>query len=220
MLVIILNHERGVDPAAQAVSGGGEQTVAVTFQLARSSLCGEAGRQTQLAVLLAALTLACSTKKPGESVGTPIAVQFSTQGEAKTLRFEGSAFFFCDGRGSHRVNLSSRIAESDGSPCPAPQEPDTACANTNADISVRGPLSEPNDIVDIGASSFPVKGRVHDCAAAGNYVAIGTGSAVILIDRSSNSMREVATHPGDRVAVTQGWVAWADDSTVHLVPIR
>jgi hypothetical protein len=176
----------------------------------------------KLAVLLAALTVACSTKQsPRESARPPVAWQFTTVGTAQTLRFDSTSLLFCNGGGLHRVELKSGMAASLDSPCPPAPEPDTACASFEGDIAVRAPLSEPNDIVDLGASSFPLRGRVQDCAAAADrYVAIATGSAVILIDRARNSMREVAGRGAERVAVTAGWIAWAEESTVHLAAIR
>jgi len=174
----------------------------------------------RLVLLLAVLAGACSTRKSSEeAVKTPVATQFAAEGMVQNLRFEGSMLFFCDARGAHGVDLKTGRATGNPPPCPASEEPNTACSSLNLGVSVRAPLSEPNDIVDLGAASFPLRGRVHDCRADGNRLAIGTGSSVVLIDAAKSSMKEIASKGSDRVAVTDGWIAWTDGSSVRLAPI-
>jgi hypothetical protein len=174
----------------------------------------------RLALLLAVLAGACSTKKsPEEGAKAPAATQFAASGTVQNLRFEGTMLFFCDARGAHGVDLTTGRATSNAPPCQASEEPNTACSGLTLDVSVRAPLSEPNDIVDLGASSFPLHGRVHDCRAAGNRLAIATGSSVVLIDAAKSTLKEIASQGSDRVAVADGWIAWTDNSSVRLAPI-
>src|SRR5258708_32708697 len=103
----------------------------------------------RFAVLLVALTSACATKESSEGAARlPAALEFTTEGSAQVVRLDRGELWFCDARGSHHVDLGSGIAASDGSPCPMPTEPHTACSNVKFDVSVRAPLSEPNHIVD------------------------------------------------------------------------
>jgi hypothetical protein len=174
----------------------------------------------RLALLLAVLAGACSTKKsPEEPAKAPAATQFAAEGMVQSLRIKGALLLFCDARGGHGVDLKTGRATGNAPPCPASEEPNTACSGLNLDVSVRAPLSEPNDIVDLGASSFPLHGRVHDCRAAGNRLAIGTGSSVVLIDAVKSTMQEIASQGSDRVAVADGWIAWTDGSSVRWAPI-
>jgi hypothetical protein len=81
-------------------------------------------------------------------------------------------------------------------------------------------MSEPNDIVDVGADSFPQKGRVHDCFADGKLIAIVTGSAVSIIDTDKGTAKEVSGEGGDRVAVGSGWIAWAQGPSLQLESLK
>jgi hypothetical protein len=173
----------------------------------------------RLVLLMAVLAGACSRKSPEEAAKAPAATQFAAAGTVQNLRFEGTTLFFCDARGSHRVDLKTGRTTNNAGPCPASEEPNTACSGLNLHVSVRAPLSEPNDIVDLGASSFPLHGRVHDCRAAGNRLAIGTGSSVVLIDTSKSTMKEISSQGSDRVALVDGWIAWTDGSSVRLESI-
>jgi hypothetical protein len=173
----------------------------------------------RFALLLAVLAGACSTKRsPQEAVKTPAEMQIAAAGMVQGLRFDGTTLFFCDAQGAHGVDLKTGRATG-APPCPASEEPNTACSGLNLDVSVRAPLSEPNDIVDLGASSFPLHGRVHDCRATGNRLAIGTGSSVVLIDAVKSTMKEIASQGSDRVAVADGWIAWTEGSSIRLAPI-
>lgn len=170
-----------------------------------------------LVLLVCAFACACSTKTPPkEAALAPAALQFAADGTVQSLRFDAGALWFCDSSGSHRVNLSDGTAARDNTPCPSAVEPNPGCGIANLDVSVRSPQSEPNDTVDLKASSFPLTGRVHDCAAAGNHLVVGTGSAVFLIDTAKNTMKAISPDGGDRVAVSQDWVAWVDASSVHM----
>ncbi len=170
-----------------------------------------------LVLLVSALACACSTKAPPKEAALALAaLQFPTDGTVQSLRFDAGALWFCDASGSHRVNLSDGMATRDNTPCPPPQEPNAGCGIPNLDVSVRSPQSEPNDIVDLKASSFPLKGRVHDCAAAANHLVVGTGSAVFLIDTVKNTIKTISPDGSDRVAVSKDWVAWIEASSVHM----
>jgi len=104
--------------------------------------------------------------------------------------------------------------------CAKIEEPNTACSGLALDVAVRASLSEPNDTVDVGGSSFPLRGRVHDCSAEGKVLAVVTGSAVILIDTAKGTATEVSQQGGDRVTLGSGWIAWTDRSKVHGLPLN
>ena len=173
-------------------------------------------------VLLAFVSAcACSAKKPPpdtarEAAKPPATLQFAADGTVQSLRFSGGALWFCDARGSHRVDLGMGTLTKDDTPCPPPEEPNAGCGLPNLDVSVRSPLSETNDILDLKAASFPLTGRVHDCAVAGNHLVVGTGSAVYVIDTAKNTIKTISSDLGDRVAVSQDWVAWIDVTSVHI----
>jgi hypothetical protein len=173
----------------------------------------------RLVLLLFAVSAGCSTKKPLEYSHKAAARQFPVQGAIVSLGFAGKVLRFCDSRGSHRVGEDDEAAAVDGSPCPEPQDQNTSCQGFTLDVSVRTPPGEPNDIVDIGASSFPLHGHVHDCAASGSRLVIGTGSAVVLIDAAQNTAKTISEEGSERVAVTRDWVAWAAAGFVHLAPL-
>ncbi len=174
-----------------------------------------------VALSLVFLAASCSTKKPREdAVKPPAARQIPAEGNVQSLRFEDGILKFCDAAGGHRLDVKTGMFTKDEAPCPTPREPNTACSSLNPEVSVRAPLSEPNDIVDLGAMSFPLRGKVHDCAAGGNHLAIGTGTAVVLIDTVQNNMKEVSAQGSGRVAVTKDWIAWAEGASIHLAPIQ
>jgi hypothetical protein len=136
-----------------------------------------------------------------------------------SIRFEGASLFFCDARGARMVDLKTGEVTAGTSPCPQAEEPNTACGGLKMDVTVRAPLNESNDIVDVAGSSYPMNGRVHDCQEAGNRLAIVTGSSVVLIDTAKSSVKEIASQGGDRVAIAQDWIAWTYGSSVEAAPI-
>jgi hypothetical protein len=173
----------------------------------------------RLVLLLFAVATGCSTKKPLEYSHKAAARQFSVQGAIASLGFDGRVLRFCDSRGSHRVNEDDEVVAVDGSRCPEPQDQNTSCQGLPLDVSVRTPPGEPNDIIDIGASSFPLHGHVQDCAASRSRLVIGTGSTVILIDAAQNTVKTLSEEGSGRVAVTRDWIAWAAAGSVQLAPL-
>ena len=174
----------------------------------------------RLLLLVAVLAAACSHRKPlSDASKAPAAVQIAARGMVESLRLQGARLFFCDAQGAHGVDLKTGVVTGKAPPCPAAQEPNAACGGLKMDVTVRAPLSEPNDIVDLAGSSFPLQGRVHDCKEAGDRLAIITGSTVVLIDAAKNTSKEIALQGGDRVAVGDNWMAWTNGSSVHAATI-
>jgi|CZKR01.1.fsa_nt_gi hypothetical protein len=142
-------------------------------------------------------------------------LSFSTEDQAYALNAENGILSYCDKRGGRKIDLRTRHDAPLERPCPVRDEPNAACSGLSIDVSVRAPLSEPNDIVDIGSLSFPLKGRVHDCSVHGKLLGIVTGSAVILIDVAKGSNSEINPDGGDRVVVGSGWIAWTNGSKLQ-----
>jgi hypothetical protein len=171
--------------------------------------------------LLAMLPMAaCGPAKTSQPAAASAASQttVTSQGEPYDLHLGGGALTFCDSRGMRRVDLKTGQDAATAEVCPQKEEANTACSGLGLEIEVRSPQSEPDDVVDLGGSSFPMKGRVHDCAADGRVLAIATGSAVSLIDAARNVVIEVSREGADRVAVGGDWVAWADGAKIRAVP--
>ena len=123
---------------------------------------------------------------------------------------------FCDKRGGRKLNLKTGQDTALDRTCPKTDEPNTACGELSFDFAVRGPLTEPNDIVDLQGWSIPLKGRLQDCDADGKVLAIVTGSNVLLIDVARETTKEISWHGGDRVAIGSGWVAWRNGSELRV----
>jgi hypothetical protein len=140
-----------------------------------------------------------------------------TVGEPISLYLENGALVFCDGRGARKLDLGTARESSQDRACPAQEEPNTACSGLGLDISVRSPLSEPNDIIDFDGWSKPLKGRVHDCAADGRTLAVVTASRVVLVDIEKMSAKDISQEGGDRVAISHRWVAWSIGNELRLM---
>ncbi|MCC6345406.1 MAG: hypothetical protein IT166_24605 [Bryobacterales bacterium] len=148
----------------------------------------------------------------------PRAIAVPTRGEPYALSLHDDVLSFCDSRGARQLDLKANRETAAARAC-SPSEPNAACGGLPFDVDVRSPLNEPNDIVDAGDASFPLNGRVHDCAASGKLLAIATGAQVILIDTVNGAVRVAYPHGAERVAIGPGWIAWTDASTLHAQPL-
>jgi hypothetical protein len=182
-----------------------------------------------LAISLASCTRpkteASGAAKPTQPVPASPATQpaskleIATDGESFGFQIKDGVFSFCDKRGARNVDLKSGQESPSTRFCPKNEEPNNSCENLGLDISVRSPMSEPNDFVDIGAQSYPMDGRVHDCSADRNLVAVSTGSSVAIIDVTTGTMRKVNAEGGDHVRIGGGWIAWSQGPKLHLETI-
>ena len=150
---------------------------------------------------------------PGKLTATP-------KGDAYGFRLEANAFTYCDALGPHKLDLVTGKESPGGQACPKPEDANTACSGLAIDASVRSPPGESNDMIDVGARSFPVKGRVHDCAANGKSLVVLTGSGALLIDTESGVVKQLSEQGGSRVAAAAGWVAWTEGATVIVAPAK
>jgi hypothetical protein len=162
------------------------------------------------AVLVVLLAGSCSQSHDAAYV--------STQGEPYALALSASALTYCDSRGPRSLDLRTGAEGPGSGTCPVKQEANTSCSGLGDTVTVRAPLSEPNDILDAGASSFPMNGRVQDCAGNGNLIIVATGSRVVLIDTAKGTAKDVSPVGAERVAIGSGLVAWTRGSTVHVKP--
>lgn len=117
------------------------------------------------------------------------------------------------------MDLSSGKDSAASFTCGTPDEPNVACSGIDEKISVRTPEGGPNDVVDSDGFSFPLEGKVHDCAGTGTLVLVAAGSEVLLLETASRSRRRV--HPGsaDRVAIAEGWIGWAEGTRLHWMRV-
>jgi hypothetical protein len=179
------------------------------------------------------LALACSRSKSASNVSAAPsapavaakssnnsqAFSLKTVGEPYALQFVNGGLSFCDNRGIRFLELNTGKDDSKQGSCPRREEPDPAC-NTQHDVEVRSPTSQPGDIIDVGAQSFPLKGRVHDCSSDGKILAVVTASGVTVIDLAKEKSTEVSQEGGERVAVGDMWIAWTSGENIHAVKLK
>jgi hypothetical protein len=173
------------------------------------------------------LAASCSASGPRANEARP--AQTAAQGPARTplneirvrangrpyaMRFEQGALAFCDAAGGHLVDVKTGQAAAAASLECTRDEPNIGCGGSSLDIDVRSPSSEPSDIVDVDGESYPLKGRVHDCAVFDKTVGLATSSNVVLIDTANTSIRQIDTHGADRLALSADWIAWSSGSNV------
>ncbi len=169
-------------------------------------------------LLLAVLGLCCSRPQPERAAPTPPVAKTDftvpSQGEAYALRFEDGALLFCDARGGRRLDLKSGLEAVAGHAC-AKQEPNAACAGLSVEASVRSPRGSPDDIVDAGGTSFPVEGRVRDCAAEERAIGVVTGAGLLLIDLMTEKTKLLSAKAHGRVVFGGGWMAWTEGESLR-----
>ncbi len=73
--------------------------------------------------------------------------------------------------------------------------------------------------MDLNGASYPLKGRVQDCAVDGSLLAVATNSTVFWIDPADSAPHEVQSSGGDRVALGSGWIAWTQGERIHAKAI-
>jgi hypothetical protein len=164
----------------------------------------------RLALTLAVLISACSHSRQSGA-------RIEAASEPFALHLDASSISFCDDRGGWKAALPNGSPSPSNTPCPKPEEPNVSCSGTISDVEVRAPLSSPDDIVDAGARSFPLTGRVHDCAAEGAVLAVVTAHQVVAIRTDQGTSTTVSDSGGERVAVGSGWIAWTQG---HLIRVE
>jgi hypothetical protein len=169
-------------------------------------------------VLIALLVLAsaCSRPKTSGEAASASQVRIETSGAPYALHLDKGSITFCDMRGGRKVTLPNGVESRSDVECPKIEEPNTACSGIGPDVEVRAQLPEPNDIVDAGARSFPLQGRVHDCASEGPLIVIATAAQVIVIQAEKGTVRKISDSGGERVAAGAGWVAWTQDRIIRV----
>jgi hypothetical protein len=138
-----------------------------------------------------------------------------TKGEPYAFVLAGGVLGFCDQRGGRQVDLETGQDTAAARACGKIDEANPACSGLGLDVAVRSPHDEPNDIVDVDAQSFPLRGRAHDCAADGRVLALATASEVLLIDTARGAAKKLDAQGGDRVAIGSGWIAWSTGSALR-----
>ncbi|MBL8232203.1 MAG: hypothetical protein JNL98_27150 [Bryobacterales bacterium] len=183
-----------------------------------------------MTVFLIAWAVSCSRGKdeaksveppPAAAPATPAAssspkgeVAVATEGPAYGLRIEGASLTYCDKRGARKLDLASGQESAGSATCGAPEEANAACTGlAGLDVSVRAPGGD--DIVDVEGQSFPMRGKVQDCAALGKRVVVASPGSILLIDADKGVSKDVAPGGADRVAMGGGWVVWTDGAKIR-----
>ena len=157
-------------------------------------------------------------KTPPRTAGA--AVKVTVVGEPFGLRIEGNTVSFCDKRGGRIFDLTTSQDAPLERACRKDDEPNAACGGLALDVTVRTPNLGPSDIVEVNTKSFPLEGRVHDCATDGKLIAIVTGAEVVTIDPTKDVASLIERGGGgDHVAVGAGWIAWSLGSVVQARPV-
>ena len=81
------------------------------------------------------------------------------------LRVDDGAISYCDKRGGRKLDATTGQDVAFERTCTKDGEANTACSGLPLDVTVSTPKRGPNDVVDVKGKSFPLEGRVHDCAA-------------------------------------------------------
>jgi hypothetical protein len=138
-----------------------------------------------------------------------------TSSEPYNLRWDNDSLVYCDKRGGRALNLQTAQDTAHEAVCTPVAEPNTACSGFGIDVEVRAPLSTPNDIVDVKGVAVPVKGRVRDCSADAQSIAVATGSSVVLIEVATAKAVPVDRQGGERVLLGPKWMAWSNGEELH-----
>ncbi len=156
---------------------------------------------------------------PAATTTNPLPIRSAaTQGEPHHLHLDGDTLSYCDKRGARAIDLQASRDAARAGTCPAAEEPNAACSQLGIDVEVRAPLSAPDDILDVGGISIPLKGRVHDCAVDGTLMAIATGSRVNLVDVASAMMITIDRAGGERIVVGPNWIVWSAERGLRWIP--
>jgi hypothetical protein len=148
---------------------------------------------------------------PAAPNAAPTAWAVPTVGEPYALEVGEVAASFCDARGAREVDLHTGKDSPAPQTCPKKKEPNGACAGLPLEVTVETPGGGPKDVVFAGGWGFHPEGRVHDCAADGNMLAIVTGMTVELLNTATGTATTVdGKAGGERVAVGHRWVVWSD----------
>ncbi len=157
---------------------------------------------------------------PSSNSQTNPRIVSTSHGEAYALRLRGETLDYCDEEGAHSFDLKSGIVHPGKNTCPRKEEANSACSGLPGDPSVRSTPNEPDEIVDLKGNSYPLRGRVQDCVAAGALLAIATNSSVFWIDPAGSAKHEVPSSGGDRVALGAGWIVWTQGARLYAQSIR
>ena len=140
-----------------------------------------------------------------------------TSGPAYDVRLLLQSVTYCDGTGAHTFSLEDDKVLASHNTCTS-SEKHSGCPDSPLDVTVRTPDMGPIDIIDADGSSYPLKGRVHDCAILGTSIIASTGSNVVFIDTTKQSIKELSAKGGDRVAISPEALAWTDQNALSTVP--
>jgi hypothetical protein len=150
-------------------------------------------------------------------------VQIPTGMNPGRLRLSPSdGVLFCDSTGEIVVDFASGKSRRVGESCSQFTQPGSACVGEGArDIVIRSPQTEVDDIVDLPVKSIRVSGRVHSCIADSKWIAVATGSSVILIDNTDGAVKPLSSEGPSKLALNDRVIAWLSlDQKLQIVSVN
>ena len=160
---------------------------------------------------------------PGEMAAGEALMQLSSvvAGEPTGLAVVDGVLGYCEARGGRAIDLRNGRRTNPDRTCPVERAPNTTCQGLERELAVRPSAAEGVDMLELDGRAFNVGGRVRDCAADGDTIAVATDRSVVVIDTASARSRQVRSDSGgDRVAIGSGWIAWSKGSELSAEPLR
>ena len=181
-------------------------------------------------MLVLALAPACAQGGATSSTdgGAPLASSFTgtmkPDAAAADLMPSGKPFdlkvadtvTYCDDHGAWTYDTVRDTSVHSDRTCPAEEDPDVSCSCGGKGVRVRNPGLGSTDTVDTDDGSFPLSGRVRDCACVGKtlYIAVADKGDIFVI-AGEKKPRLVAHAAAERLAASSSWIAWTDGKKVH-----
>lgn len=136
-------------------------------------------------------------------------------GKAYGLRVEWNEVSFCDGRGGRAIDLATGEERRLDRDCTPDDAPNDACDIGEIDVTVEEHSAA--DRLQLNGATYPVSGRVRDCDADGDGLAVVTDKALVVVDAHGDVTTVDLASGGKRLAFGPKWIAWSDATSVHAV---
>ncbi len=141
-------------------------------------------------------------------------------GKPFDLKVGDLAITYCDDNGAWRYDTVTDTSIHVDRTCPPEEDADTACGCGGAKVKVRNPGLGPSDVVDTDDGSYPLPGRVHDCACLGQTIYVATDMGDIFALAHVQKPRLIAHAKAQRIAVSPKWIAWTDGKKVSVIKAK
>lgn len=172
-------------------------------------------------MVVALVTGALYAKDPASKTAQPPSKTWIIlpRGQVSSLNLEHGTLTVCDQIGGRQYALATQEKIPFKGRCPGDMGGNASCSDLPVKVDVRSNPDAPEDLIDVGGQTLRVAGRVHDCAAQGPYLGVASGTAAVLYRIQDGKSIQLSNISADRVAVGEGWVAWADTQGVHVKAI-